>query len=244
MGPKAVPEVRAAEMHRDPEPPGLSVVIPSLDEALHLPDLLADLAPLRTRGHEVIVVDGGSTDATRELAAVGADRVLSVSRGRARQMNAGAAAARGEAFWFLHADCRITPAVFDAVLHALGQGCSWGRCNVRLSSRGPLLSLTARMMNLRSCITGIATGDQGIFISRSAFEAVEGFPGIPLMEDVEISRRLKRRVGRPVCVRAALVTSSRRWERRGVLRTILLMWGLRLAYWLGTDPARLARWYR
>jgi len=224
--------------------PALSVVIPCLNEAACLPRLLRDLEPLRRQGHEVIVVDGGSTDASPELAGHCADRVLRTDPGRSLQMNAGAALARGSALWFLHADSRVAEPVSAAVLSALKQGEPWGRCAVRLSGDGLLLALTARLMNLRSCITGIATGDQGIFITRSAFDAVGGFPAIPLMEDVEISRRLKRQVGRPACVRTPLVTSARRWEQRGVLRTILLMWSLRLAYWLGADPARLAERYR
>lgn len=224
--------------------PALSVVIPCLNEADCLPRLLRDLEPLRRQGHEVVVVDGGSTDASPELASRGADRVLRTSPGRAHQMNAGAALARGSSLWFLHADSRVEESVCTAVCAALGQGRPWGRCAVRLSGEGLLLALTASLMNLRSCVTGIATGDQGIFVTRSAFDAVGGFPEMPLMEDVEISRRLKGRVGRPACVRAALVTSSRRWEQRGVLRTILLMWSLRLAYWLGADPARLAKRYR
>lgn len=224
--------------------PVLSVVIPCLNEAIHLPRLLRDLKPMRRQGHEVIVVDGGSADGSTDLAGQGADRVLQTAPGRALQMNAGAAAAYGTALWFLHADSRVTESVSAAVLAALRQGHPWGRCAVRLSGDGLLLALTAGLMNLRSCATGIATGDQGIFTTRSAFDAVGGFPAIPLMEDVEISRRLKRQVGRPNCVREALVTSSRRWEQRGVLRTILLMWSLRLAYWLGADPVRLARRYR
>jgi rSAM/selenodomain-associated transferase 2 len=222
----------------------LSVVIPCLNEEECLPQLLRDLEPLRRDGHEVIVVDGGSTDSSMILATIDADHVLRTDPGRALQMNAGAALAHGSALWFLHADSRVEQAVSAAVLSALAQGHPWGRCAVRLSGNHPLLALTARLMNLRSCLTGIATGDQGIFVTRSAFDAVGGFPAIPLMEDVEISRRLKRRVGRPACVREFLLTSSRRWQQRGVLRTILLMWRLRLAYWLGADPARLAGRYR
>jgi len=224
--------------------PVLTVVVPCLNEASALPQLLHDLEPLRNRGHEVIVVDGGSSDASPVLGAAGADRVLRSDAGRALQMNAGAAQARGTAFWFLHADSRVDGAVPVAVLSALAQGRPWGRCAVRLSGDGLLLALTARLMNLRSCLTGIATGDQGLFVTRSAFDAVGGFPGIPLMEDIEMSRRLKRLAGRPACVRSPVVTSSRRWEQRGVVRTILLMWRLRLAYWRGADPAWLAERYR
>ncbi len=240
----AATRLPGAEPGQSEGKPALSVVIPCVNEAACLPRLLRDLQPLRRQGHEVIVVDGGSSDASPELAGHGADRVLRTSRGRALQMNAGAAIAQGTALWFLHADSRVGEPVPAAVLSALEQGGSWGRCAIRLSGDGPLLALTARLMNLRSCVTGIATGDQGIFVTRSAFDAVGGFPAIPLMEDVEISRRLKRQVGRPACVRNPLVTSSRRWEQRGVWRTILLMWSLRLAYWLGADPTRLAERYR
>jgi rSAM/selenodomain-associated transferase 2 len=231
-----------------PEPgvgvPRLSIVIPCLNEAGRLPLLLDDLAPLRRLGHEIIVVDGGSGDGTPEQAASGADRVLVSAAGRARQMNVGAAAARGDALWFVHADSRVAECVPDAVLAALAAGHRWGRCRVSLSGGGVLLSLTASLMNLRSCLTGIATGDQGIFVTRSAFDAVGGYEDIPLMEDIALSRALKRVSGRPACVRARLVTSIRRWEQRGVWRTVFLMWSLRLAYWLGVDPVRLARHYR
>jgi rSAM/selenodomain-associated transferase 2 len=224
--------------------PRLSIVIPCLNEAGRLSLLLDDLAPLRRLGHEIIVVDGGSGDGTPEQAVPGADRVLVSVAGRARQMNVGAAAARGDALWFLHADSRVPEGLPDAVLAALATGHRWGRCRVSLSGGGLLLSLTAWLMNLRSCLTGIATGDQGIFVTRSAFDAVGGYADIPLMEDIALSRALKRAAGRPVCIRARLVTSSRRWEQRGVWRTVFLMWSLRLAYWMGVDPARLARRYR
>ncbi len=222
----------------------LSIVIPCLNEATRLPRLLADLAPLRKQGHEIIVVDGGSDDGTLNEAAPGADRVLSSVPGRARQMNAGAAIAQGDTIWFLHADSRVPANVPVAVLEALGAGHAWGRCRVRLSSARWSLRVTALLMNLRSCLTGIATGDQGIFVTCSAFRAVRGFPEIALMEDIALSRSLKRRVGRPACVRASLVTSARRWEQRGVWRTVLLMWRLRFEYWLGADPERLARRYQ
>jgi len=241
---------KAADGPPEPEPglagsePVLSVVIPCLNESIALPQLLRDLKPLRDLGHEVIVVDGGSTDASPELAAAGADSVLKSEAGRALQMNAGAAHARGSVFWFLHADSRVDRDVHIAVLAALARGRHWGRCAVRLSGDGLLLALTARLMNLRSCLTGIATGDQGVFVTRSAFAAVGGFPAIPLMEDIEMARRLKRQAGRPACVSSPLVTSSRRWEQRGVVRTILLMWRLRLAFWRGADPAWLAERYR
>ncbi|WP_295589930.1 TIGR04283 family arsenosugar biosynthesis glycosyltransferase [uncultured Lamprocystis sp.] len=220
----------------------LSIIIPTLNEADHIGALLADLAPARAAGHALILVDGGSGDATPTLAASGVDRVLRAPRGRAAQMNAGAQAATGEVFWFLHADTRSPPGAAEALLAACRDGACWGRFDVRLSGRHPLLRLVEWTMNRRSRLTGIATGDQGIFVTRDAFARVGGFPDIPLMEDIALSKRL-RRIARPACLRPLLLTSSRRWESRGVLRTILLMWRLRLAFALGADPARLARRY-
>ncbi|NVZ10505.1 TIGR04283 family arsenosugar biosynthesis glycosyltransferase [Allochromatium humboldtianum] len=220
----------------------LSIIIPTLNEAEHIGALLTDLAPLRVAGHAVILVDGGSVDTTRARAASGVDRVLESQRGRAVQMNAGTQIAGGEILWFLHADSRVPPGAAEALLAACRAGGRWGRFDVRLSGRHPLLRLVERGMNARSCLTGLATGDQGIFVTRDAFSYVGGFPEIPLMEDIALSKRL-RRLARPACLRLPLLTSSRRWESRGVLRTILLMWRLRLAYALGADPARLARRY-
>jgi len=224
----------------------LSIIIPARNEAGNIARALGPLQAMRRRGREVIVVDGGSCDDTIRCAEPLADRVLVTEPGRARQMNAGAAVARGETLWFVHADT-IAPEDADYVLlDAIACGCAWGRFAVHLSGeeRHPLLSLVARMMNLRSCLTGIATGDQGIFIGRRVFEAVDGFPEMPLMEDIEISRRLKAVAARPACLAAPITTSSRRWEENGIVRTILLMWGLRIAFFLGADPAWLARCYR
>ncbi len=189
-----------------------------------------------------MVVDGGSTDATVTLAGGLADRTVSAPRGRARQMNAGAALARGEVLWFVHADTQVPLGADTRILEALSQGC-WGRFDIRLSGRGPLLRMVERLVNLRSRVSGIATGDQGIFVRRAAFDAVGGFPDIPLMEDVAISCAL-RRLGWPRCLRMRLITSSRRWESRGTLKTVWLMWCLRAAYALGADPRELARRYR
>ena len=223
----------------------LSVIVPVLDEAERLADALDALATLRTRGCEVIVVDGGSRDGSRAIAAAHADRTVAAPRGRAAQLNAGAALARGEVLLFLHADTRLPPGALDAVAGAVagrpaGQG--WGRVDVRLSRRHAPLRIVDAMMNLRSRATGIATGDQAMFVSRSLFEAVGGFPDLPLMEDVALSARLRRRA-RPLCLRPRVVASSRRWERDGILRTVVLMWWLRLAFRLGVPPARLHAWY-
>ncbi len=199
------------------------------------------LQGLRGAGHELILVDGGSDDGTGELARTLVDRLIDSPAGRARQMNAGARVARGEILWFLHLDSRLPPGAAQQVIDS-ARGGGWGRFDVRLSGRHILFRLIERLMNLRSCISGIATGDQGIFVHRELFFAPDGFPDIPLMEDIVLSRRLRYR-RRPVCLRPPLVTSSRRWERHGILRTVLLMWYLRLAYFLGASPDYLARLY-
>lgn len=211
----------------------LSVVVPVLNEAAGIRAALEALQPLRSRGHEVIVVDGGSSDRTVELAQGLCDRVLRSPRGRALQMNAGARVANGDLLLFLHADTRL-PTDFR-----IPESSMWGRFDVRIDGRHPLLKVVAWAMNLRSRLTGIATGDQAIFVRRDAFP---GFPEIALMEDVALSRLLKRRAA-PACLRARVATSGRRWESRGVLRTIFLMWRLRLLYFLGVSPERLARRY-
>ncbi len=219
----------------------ISIVVPVLDEAAGIAAALAALQPLRARGHEIIVADGGSTDATPTLAGSLADRVLSVPPGRAAQMNAGAELARGDAYLFLHADTRLPEGADALIADALSRR-AWGRFDVRIDSDRSLLAMVGGMMNLRSRLTGIATGDQAMFMTRSAFERAGGFPDIALMEDLALSARLKA-AGPPACLRAKVVTSGRRWERHGVLSTIALMWRLRLLYFLGADPQRLARIY-
>lgn len=234
--------VRAPRRRPVPAPrrPLLSIVVPVLNEAELLPALLAHLAPFRNDA-EVIVVDGGSTDGTRE-AARGA-RVLTAPRGRARQMNAGAAAARGDILLFLHADTRLPPDALDEIRQALGDPrVVAGRFDVRLAGPRAIYRAVEVLMNLRSRWTGIWTGDQAIFVRRAVFERLGGFPDIPLMEDVEFTRRL-RRAGPRACLRARVTASVRKWEREGALRTILLMWALRFLYRVGVSPARLHRWY-
>ncbi|HLX79661.1 MAG TPA: TIGR04283 family arsenosugar biosynthesis glycosyltransferase [Burkholderiales bacterium] len=216
----------------------LSIIVPALNEAQGIVRALQALAPLRARGHEVIVADGGSEDGTRELAAAHADRVITAPRGRASQMNAGAAAATGAALLFLHADSALPEGADRLVAEALG-GRAWGRFDVRIEGRSPLLVVVAFFMNVRSRLTGIATGDQAIFVRRAAFP---GYPEIALMEDVALSRSMMR-LSRPACLREKTVTAGRRWERNGVVRTVLLMWRLRLAYFLGASPDELARRY-
>ena len=220
----------------------LSIIMPVLNEAANIDAAVTTLAPYRERGVEVIVVDGGSRDGTPALVRPFADQVCLAARGRAVQMNAGRAVARGEVLLFLHADTRLPENADALIIDGLARsGRVWGRFDVRFD-RGGLLRLVAITMNLRSRLTGIATGDQALFVARSAFDAVGGFPPIPLMEDVWLCMHLKR-IGRPLCLRARVTTSARRWQAHGTLRTILLMWRLRLAYFFGADPAKLARQY-
>jgi rSAM/selenodomain-associated transferase 2 len=223
--------------------PTLSIIVPALDEAAIIAPALAALAPFRRSGCEVIVVDGGSLDGTADLARPLADRVIAAPRGRAAQMNAGAAIADADVLLFLHADTRLPPEADCRVLDGLARSRRvWGRFDVTIEGRQALLSLVAAAMNMRSRLTGIATGDQAIFMTRAAFAATGGFPDIALMEDVALSARLKA-LGRPLCLRERVVTSGRRWESRGIVATVVLMWGLRLAYFFGAEPAALARHY-
>ncbi|HET7824156.1 MAG TPA: TIGR04283 family arsenosugar biosynthesis glycosyltransferase, partial [Anaeromyxobacter sp.] len=223
--------------------PDVSIVVPTLDEAAGLAAHLEALQPLRAQGCEVVVVDGGSRDATVQIALGLADAVVSARRGRGTQLNAGARAARGDVLLFLHADTFLPPGAVPAVRAALRGGRhDWGRFDVQIDGRHPLLRTVASLMNWRSRLTGIATGDQAIFVRRSRFEAAGGYPEIPLMEDVALSAAL-RRATPPACLRLRAITSGRRWESRGVLRTVALMWRLRLLFWLGRDAAALARRY-
>ena len=221
--------------------PAVSIIVPVLDEARAIEAALAPLQAWRAAGAEVIVVDGGSRDATATLAAPLADRVIASPRGRATQMNAGTRASHAPLLLFLHADTLVPADAMPAVVQALARA-TWGRFDVAIDGGDPLFTLVAWCMNLRSRLSGIATGDQAIFATRAAFDAAGGFPEIPLMEDVALSKAL-RHGGRPACLRERVLTSGRRWERHGTLRTILLMWRLRLAYALGADPHRLARRY-
>ncbi|MDI5921454.1 TIGR04283 family arsenosugar biosynthesis glycosyltransferase [Halomonas sp. LR5S13] len=226
-----------------PETPRLSIIIPTLDEAATIEELLTRLTPWEADGVEILVVDGGSLDDTVSRACPLATRVLRRASGRARQMNAGAREARGRHLLFLHADTRLPPRADLSIASALSGQCVWGRFDVRLEGRHPLLPVIAGAMNLRSRLTGIATGDQGLFMTREAFDAAGGFPDQPLMEDIEMSRRLKRQ-SPPACLRARVTTSGRRWAREGVWRTLLLMWRLRWRYWRGASADVLAREYR
>lgn len=213
-----------------------------LDEAAALPTLLAALAPWRETGAEIVVADGGSSDDSAGIAEREGALLVRSARGRARQMNAGAGAARGEVLLFLHADTRLPQNAQAAIAEAVTGGARWGFFALDITGRHPLLGVIARAASLRSRLTGIATGDQAIFVIRELFDEAGGFPDIPLMEDIALSRSLRSRA-RPARLKLRAETSGRRWERRGVLHTVLLMWRLRLAYALGVPPARLAHRY-
>ena len=221
----------------------ISIIIPALNEGNDITSTLERLAPWRADGHEVIVVDGGSGDETIALARPLSDQVISCEPGRARQMNCGAALAQGDILLFLHADTQLPENGLLLILSALAAGEIWGRFDVRLSGQHPLFRVIEKMINWRSSFSGISTGDQAIFVLREQFEGIGGFPEQPLMEDIELSRRLKK-IAPPFCIRTPLTTSSRRWEQRGIFATILLMWRLRFLYWLGVDASKLAKMYR
>lgn len=217
----------------------LSLVVPVLNEAPTIARQLAALQMLRARGAEVILVDGGSVDETVALARPWADRVIESPRGRATQMNAGALASTRAVLLFLHADTLLPPEADRNVRQAIARGAVWGRFDVRIDGQHVLLRLVERLMNWRSRLTGIATGDQAVFVRRDLLARVGGYPELPLMEDIALARLLKR-IAPPACLRQCVLTSGRRWEKNGVLRTILLMWRLRACYFFGADPHRLA----
>jgi rSAM/selenodomain-associated transferase 2 len=221
----------------------LSIVIPVLDEAANLAALLPEVRAQEPDA-EVIVVDGGSRDGSPDVAARHAGvRLITARRGRATQQNAGARAAHGDVLLFLHADTRLPTGAGAAIRAALADPrVVAGRFDVRFDTARPILRVVAFFMNHRSRLSGISTGDQAIFVRRQVFTAVGGFPDIPLMEDVELTRRLKRR-GRQAALALRVTTSARKWQREGAMRTIVLMWTLRLLYACGVDPARLHRWY-
>jgi rSAM/selenodomain-associated transferase 2 len=221
----------------------ISIIIPTLNEAGHIRECLERLQSFRARGHEVIVADGGSEDHTLDSVNGLADIRITAPRGRALQMNAGARQAGGDVFVFLHADTWL-PENADQILVSRLENLNhcWGRFDIRLSGHNPLFRIIERFMNIRTRLTGINTGDHAIFISRDLFNDIGGFKEIPLMEDIELSKRLKKIV-QPVCLPQKVISSSRRWEGGGIIRTILMMWLLRLRYYLGSSPEKLVAYY-
>jgi rSAM/selenodomain-associated transferase 2 len=222
----------------------LAIIVPVLNEADGIGRMLAALQPMRARGVRIVVVDGGSTDGTADQARPFADELVFGERGRARQLNAGAqhVAAAADVLLFLHADTRLPPDADRLIAETIARGARWGRFDVRIDGSAALLRIVSALMNWRSRLTGICTGDQAIFVERALFETLGGFPDQPLMEDIEFSRRA-RHIAWPAALSGA-ITSGRRWERRGVWSTIRQMWSLRWRYWRGADPATLAREYQ
>ncbi len=223
----------------------LSIIVPCLNEAQQIEASLLTLQVLRQRGHEIIVCDAGSSDNTQQLASPLCDIFLRADKGRAQQMNAGAAQATGDVLCFLHADTHSPLNLDTHIFQALQQTQRvWGRFNIRLSGRHFAFRLIERLINLRSRASGVASGDQGIFIYRNVFNRLGGYKAMALMEDIELSKRL-RGISKPACIiQPTLLTSSRRWEQHGIARTVLLMWKLRLKYFLGSNPQQLASEYR
>lgn len=223
----------------------ISIVVPVLNEAAGMRPLLLRLQYARELGAEVIVVDGGSSDESVQQARGLADRVLSSTTGRAVQLDRGIGVAEGKLVWFIHADSTLSDSLIDT-LFRIESGAStdlyWGRFDVRLDDASWPFRIIETMMNWRSRWTGIATGDQGIFVSRQLLTQAGGIPQLPLMEDIELSSRL-RRVKRPLCPTATIGTSARRWKQNGIVRTVFKMWALRLAYFFGVPASLLARWY-
>ena len=217
----------------------LSIIIPTLNEASRIESLLSQLSDENV---ELIVVDGGSDDQTVQRASVHA-KLIHSSAGRALQMNTGAAIASGDWLWFLHADTQLSQPLNTYVDEITQSSSLWGRFTVRLDDARFIFRVIERLMNARSCFTSLATGDQGLFVDHRLFDELGGYPELPLMEDVALSKRLRKVM--PVnCSTLSLITSARRWQQRGVLKTIVLMWWLRLAYIVGVSPARLRQWYR
>ncbi len=221
----------------------ISIIIPVINEEVNLAGTLEYLQFIRQQGHEIVVVDGGSKDNSFMLAQEGADIVIAAKPGRAIQMNSGAEVASGDVFLFLHADTVLPDAVLTIFEKIAQTEWVWGRFDVRLSSNKFVYRIIEFLMNLRSRLTSIATGDQAIFISRPLFLKIGGFPEIALMEDIEISKRLKAII-KPICLEQKVITSSRRWEEKGVITTVLLMWKLRLYYFFGVSPGKLQQLYR
>jgi rSAM/selenodomain-associated transferase 2 len=220
----------------------LSIVIPVFNESLCLPDLIARMQKLASPTVDVIFVDGGSTDNTLALIHAAGMRAVASPKGRAWQMNAGAAHTQGDILLFLHADTQLPANALGHIRSHMTPNVCWGRFDVRIAGTAPMLSVIAQMMNWRSRYSRIATGDQALFMTRVAFNTIGGFPEQALMEDIEASTQLKK-LSRPACISSPVITSGRRWETRGVWPTIFLMWRLRWAYWRGHSANELAKRY-
>ncbi len=228
----------------------ISIIIPVLNEAQNIQTFLQKLQPLREQGHEIVLVDGRSQDNTCVLARPYVDRMMSSDKGRAKQQRLGAKMATGQVFLFLHADTVlpqradqiILTALYSAPFSTSSRDSLWGRFNVRLSGGHWFFRIIEQMMNWRSCLTGIATGDQAIFVTKKLYNDVGGIPAIDLMEDIAFSKRL-RKLSKPVCLKSSVITSSRRWEKNGILKTVLFMWSLRLQYFFGVKPELLVKKY-
>ncbi len=221
--------------------PQLSIIIPTLNEAASIKNTLSALYALKDNGHEIIIVDGGSTDQTLSICKQYTDKVFNSGKGRAKQMNLGAKHASNDILVFLHADTILPDQAGLLVCTALNNK-NWGRFNIKLTGTHVVLRLIEFFMNIRSCLSGIATGDQAIFVYRKTFNSINGFKEIPLMEDIELSKSLKK-ISRPACVGVPVISSSRRWETQGYIRTILLMWRLRLLYFFGVPASQLVKQY-
>ncbi|MDT8309943.1 MAG: TIGR04283 family arsenosugar biosynthesis glycosyltransferase [Methylophaga sp.] len=221
----------------------IAIIVPVLNEAENLPALIAQFSKLSQPQDEVVIVDGGSTDETLEILADMNLQILSAHKGRASQMNAGALHSDADILVFLHADTQLPENALALIRKVVAEGAGWGRFNVIISGARPMLKVIALFMNWRSRLTGIATGDQVIFIQRELFNDLGGFPEQPLMEDIEISKRLKK-ISRPACLSEKVITSGRRWQKHGIWKTIILMWWLRFAYWRGVPATALTKYYR
>jgi len=220
----------------------VSIIIPVLNEEGSIKNLLQQLQVYRQQGHEIIVVDGGSKDNTCSISSPLSDKVITSESGRATQMNNGVTQSRHDILWFLHADTSIPNNAVEKIQLALNKN-DWGRFNVKLSGSHIFFRIIEIMMNIRSCAVGIATGDQAIFVKREIFESINGYSNIPLMEDIDLSKRLKN-ISKPVCLKELLTTSSRRWEENGILSTVFLMWKLRFLYWIGVSADKLVIQYK
>jgi len=220
----------------------LSVIVPVINEEMNLSRIAGCLRSVIEQGHEVIIVDGGSTDNTLTIAYDITDTIIISKKGRALQMNNGASVASGNVVLFLHADTLLPENVAEIISDVYVGENFWGRFDVRLSNEKYVYRLIECMMNMRSSLTSIVTGDQAMFFEKNLFDRIGGFPEIALMEDVEISRQLKK-ISKPVRLKSKVVTSSRRWETNGVVATVLLMWKLRLYYFFGVSPEKLSQMY-